>query len=54
VREQKLKEVVEECRKLGVNAAAIPADLNSADGAQAAIDSCVQKLGGLNILVNAG
>jgi NAD(P)-dependent dehydrogenase (short-subunit alcohol dehydrogenase family) len=51
---QKLKEVVEECRKLGVNAAAITADLSSADGAQSAIDACVQKLGGLNILVNAG
>ncbi|ELR18498.1 clavaldehyde dehydrogenase [Acanthamoeba castellanii str. Neff] len=51
--EDKLKEVVEECRKLGVNAAAITADLSSADGAQSAIDACVQKLGGLNILINA-
>jgi 3-oxoacyl-[acyl-carrier protein] reductase len=51
---QKLDEVVSECERAGGKATAIQADLNSTDGARAAVDACVQQLGGLNILVNSG
>ena len=49
-----LDAVVEECKNHGVRAISIAADIKDLEEMKRAVETCVQELGSLSILVNNG
>src|SRR5512143_161458 len=53
LREAELERIVGDLRALGTRSFAVPADVTSATQVNAAVDTCVQRFGRVDILVNA-
>lgn len=49
---RKLDEVARQCREAGATVETIVADLGTEQGAHASVDACVERLGGIDVLVN--